>query len=651
MFFAWPLVRRWLPDDDWLDALLAAFGLSLGGLSLWIFALSLVPGALSVWSILALPVIAFGVGVVVKWQGTGEQGGKGQIARGRPRSAICDLRSNIRNHQLPVSSYQLPILLLIALPLGVIAVNVLYYPFYFADTLSRYGLFARRIFEAGGLPPAVQGYPLLVSLGYAWAFFAAGAVSDRLAGLISAAFAAGTIGATFALGREMYGRRAGMAAAFLAATSTLFVIWGTSGYVDIPTGFFFALSALFAYRWLENGRAREVWLSGTAAGLAIWTKQAGFMILPSLAAVLAISMLNVEQRRRLLIRVRGQRSSLAIGRQCSLWSYLKDAAGAAMIYAVTIVLVAGPWYLRNYLLSGPAGILPLPGSFYEAQADRRWIALMPFATRPAEWGWPFAILAGLGLLWGLVQTVMGDKWAWSRQSGRGDPAIASTPEEPASDRWHAPFLLAFIVPYHLAWWRSFSYEARFLLTLLPFYAVLAGRLVDLILPQMTGLLAPRGAWRFYRPLLAIACGAIAILGVWPRLGAVYHLAQEPLASEHDILLRLRPDRTLVEDYLRSHLTAGSDSILLMDGSFEYYLTDYRTGVFYPVTLAEAQQWDYLVLPGWAPAIYASLGHGQGTFWQSIGDPAKFREVYRAPGDKGTVVYRVLPSPVTPLPNP
>jgi len=138
------------------------------------------------------------------------------------------------------------------------------------------------------------------------------------------------------------------------------------------------------------------------------------------------------------------------------------------------------------------------------------------------------------------------------------------------------------------------------------------------------------------------CGAITLLGVWPRLGAPYHLAREPLASEHDILLRLRSDQTRVVDYLRSQLVPGSASILTMDGSYEYFLTDYRTGVFYPVTLAETRRWDYLVVPGWAPRIYASLGHQESEFWQSIDDPDRFREVYRAPGDGGTTVYEILP---------
>ncbi|MBI3761428.1 MAG: glycosyltransferase family 39 protein, partial [Chloroflexi bacterium] len=390
LFFGWPLVRRWLGEDDWLTASIATFGLSLGALSLWMFALSLVPRALSVWSILTLPAA-----VVVM---TLAMGGRA-LAQGR-RGAGTTLKS-----LTPDPSSIIP-LLGVALPLAIITVNVLYYPFYYPDTLSRYGLFARRIFETRGLPESVQGYPLLVSLGYAWAFFAGGAVNDRLAGIVSAAFCAATIGVTFTLAREMYGRRAALAAAFLAATSTLFVVWGTSGYVDIPTGFFFALSALFAFRWLEGGPARNLWLAGLSSGLAIWTKQAGFIIVPSLVGVTVMSVLYPRGT-----GAADQRLSVPISLP------LRDAARAGLIFIATITLVAGPWYLRNYLLSGPAAILPLPGSFYEAQADRRLVALFSFVTRPEEWGWTFALLGLFGLLYSLLEAVAG-QWIGGTPEGR-----------------------------------------------------------------------------------------------------------------------------------------------------------------------------------------------------------------------------------------
>ena len=502
-------------------------------------------------------------------------------------------------------------------------------------------MFARRIFETGGLPASVQGYPLLVSLGYAWAFLAAGGVSDRLAGLVGAAFAAGTVGVTWALGRALYGRRAGVLAAFLAATSTLFVVWATSGYVDIPTGFYFALSALFAWRWLEGGAARDALLCGLAAGLAIWTKQAGLALLPSLAAVLVLGVWQVWQRHSLLVNLRGQRSALALGRPLRAWDYVREAVGAGAIILLAVVLVSGPWYLRNYLLSGPAGVVPLPGEFYAAQADHRLIALLPFVTRPAEWGWPFALLALAGLLWALGEAVLGE--AGQGQRGR---------------RLRPLFVLAFIVPYHIAWWQAFSYEARFLLTLLPFYAILAARFLDWALGRALVRSARvrdarlpvtdrQGANASALPSLARwagagLCLAVAVYGAWPRLGAVYHLAREPLATEHDIRLRLRPDQTLTVDYLRSALAPASDSVLLMDGSYEYFLTDYKTAVFYPVTLAEAQGWDYVVVPGWAEGIYRSLGHDQSEFWLNLNNASLFRAVYRSPVDGGSTVYQVLP---------
>jgi hypothetical protein len=230
-----------------------------------------------------------------------------------------------------------------------------------------------------------------------------------------------------------------------------------------------------------------------------------------------------------------------------------------------------------------------------------------------------------GLAWVAVEALAGER-------GHGGEA--------GGGRLRPLFALAFILPYHLAWWWGFSYEARFLLTLLPFYAVLAGRGVDWAAGKAR-LEAAVSARRWAAPAVGGLCLAVALLGAWPRLGAVYHLALEPLASEHDIRLRLRPDQTLTVDYLRSHLAPATDAILLMDGSYEYFLTDYETSVFYPVTLAETQRWDYVVVPRWAAGLYASLGHDQSEFWLGLSDPALFREVYRAPVDGGSTIYQIL----------
>jgi hypothetical protein len=405
-------------------------------------------------------------------------------------------------------------------------------------------------------------------------------------------------------------------------------VWGTSGYVDIPTGFFFGLAALFAYRWLESGAGRDAWVAGIAAGLSIWTKQAGLAILPSLAAVLALAVWQVESRRRMLVGLRGQRSALALGRPLALWDYLRDATRAGAIFLVAVIVIAGPWYVRNYLLSGPAGVVPLPGEFYAAQADHRLVALLPFITRAGEWGWPFAVLALAGLLWAIFEAMAGERGSTGEAGG---------------GRLRPLFALAFILPYHLAWWWSFSYEVRFLLTLLPFYAVLAGRLVEWGLARLEGWGGERGASvrRIGTLGLAGACLAVTALGVWPRLGAVYHLAREPLATPHDIRLRLRPDQTLTVDYLRDHLSPSSDGVLLMDGSYTYFLTDYRTDTFYPVTLADVREWDYVVVPDWAAGLYVSLGHDQDEFWQSLGDTTHFRPVYQAPVAGGSTVYQIV----------
>lgn len=593
LVWAWPLTRRlFLTETEWrTPGLLAALALSLGLLSLWMLGLGLLPGRwLTLWTALVAPVVGVAVGLWNSKRRMAE--GERRIERPyvrNPRLAVRDLAFAVFPDRRRAETWAAAA---IFISLSVIVVNLVYYPFHVADTLSRYALFARRIFEAGRITGDVQGYPLLISLGYTYAFLAAGAVNDYLAGLVSAALAVGLVVVTGSLASRLYGRQAGWAAAFLAATSPLFVIWATSGYVDVPAGFFFGACALFAWLWLERGEVRFALLAGAMAGLAIWTKQSGLTLLVSLAGVTVLRSL--------------WRPDLAHGAPARV----RHPALGFTFMLTPVLLIAGPWYLRNYLLSGPGGVVPLPGTWYAAQADHGVASLFPFVMQAGRWGWPLALLGGGGLLFAVGEAV------WSR-----------------AGRWRALFALAFIVPYQLAWWWSFSYELRFLLTLLPFYAALAGRLCALSVARVR-LPVP---W----PAVAGVVAAITIIGVWPRLGAVYHVLTEPFAGEDSKRARLQPDLWYTVNYLRAHARPGQDEIQLMDGSYDYFLSDYRTRIGYPVSLDELEGFDYFVVPAWGPDMYASLGHAESEVLASLSDRARFQEVFRSPAPDGSVVYRLV----------
>jgi len=106
-------------------------------------------------------------------------------------------------------------------------------------------------------------------------------------------------------------------------------------------------------------------------------------------------------------------------------------AGNGLAALLAAALLAGPWYLRNLLLAGPAGVLPAPGAFDAQFVDRSLASLLTFWGDRAEWGpWlGFAALLGAVLL--CAQLLAPGK---------------------ADRRKTTLLLLAFVLPYHFIWW-------------------------------------------------------------------------------------------------------------------------------------------------------------------------------------------------------
>lgn len=343
-----PLARRRLAAADLADAAVMAVGIgaSLGGLSLWMLVLGLLPGA---WLLPALVL-------PVPWLGLALQLLAGQHTTPRHKPARVQ-----------------PLALLCAGTLLVITINTLSYPFYRYDVLARFAPNARQLFEEAHISASLTGYPLAVQLQYAFAFMAAGAVNDHYAGVIVAAYAAALALATFAVARIAFNGRAAWCAVVLLLSAPLFVDWATSGYVDVPVALYHALALLFALRWLHSGARADALGAGICAGLGILTKHSALVLLPAVAVVP-------------LLRNRSR----------------TDFENAALALLAAFAL-AGPWYARNLLLAGWGGVLPAPGA-YDAQAlDTSVATLLTFWSDRAEWGAPFSVAAASGLLLAAAQ--------------------------------------------------------------------------------------------------------------------------------------------------------------------------------------------------------------------------------------------------------
>jgi hypothetical protein len=121
-----------------------------------------------------------------------------------------------------------------------------------------------------------------------------------------------------------------------------------------------------------------------------------------------------------------------------------------LLVAAGFALTAGPWYVRNAILFGRI----VPKTVWTDQAQRTAANLVPFVTDFDHFFLPgIVITAGIALA--LLE-------ALRRQSGTRDQAA---------------LLLIGVIPFAAAWWWAASYETRFLLAVLPLFAVMGAHAV------------------------------------------------------------------------------------------------------------------------------------------------------------------------------
>jgi len=104
--------------------------------------------------------------------------------------------------------------------------------------------------------------------------------SLEMAGKLSnVLFSAACVFPVFSMGRLVFGRRAGIAAAALFAFEPISVAWSS---VPMSEGLFTllaCLSALFFLRWMKGCRRRDLYLAAGAAGLAAVTRWEGMLLI------------------------------------------------------------------------------------------------------------------------------------------------------------------------------------------------------------------------------------------------------------------------------------------------------------------------------------------------------------------------------------
>ena len=394
------LARR--DDSRWLPILLT-LAFAVGALSLIMFWESVIGVAFTVMGI-AVPYLALMLpGVIRWWRG---RGSPQQVALALPRLWQARIA-----------------LLIFSLIAAAVLFNAVYWPFYRDDTLGIYRPQAVEMYQLRSLIP-LRGadslyltYPAQMPLWYAFTYLASGWENDYLARLVPALLSLGALPTAYLLGRMIGGEKAGWLGALILVLTPTFGRWASSGYVDLPMAFCYTLGAVFALRTWRDGRLIDAALAGMLVGLAAWTKNAGLIGVPLLAAWLA-------------------------------WCWVRGRIGwrQTAISLMACAAVAAPWYIRNLIGAG----FMIPATAWTDQAQRTLATLFSFVTRPENFGIPGWLIVASVVL-SIIHVI--------------------------SRKLDAPGLLLILLwtlPFFAAWWLFVSYDPRFLLLFLPPLCALAG---------------------------------------------------------------------------------------------------------------------------------------------------------------------------------
>lgn len=178
--------------------------------------------------------------------------------------------------------------------------------------------------RTGGLEPLpnlVQSYfPMLAELLWAMAITLGSLDAAKYVHFTVGLVVAGTVGA---LGTRLAGFRAGLLAATAWLTIPLALWEMASAYVDLFAALFAALALLSAARWVERRLIGDAVLCGVFIGLGLGAKLTFAFVAAPLVAALALVGLR-------------KRAHLA----------------QLLVLVVLAAVVASPWYLRSFALTG-----------------------------------------------------------------------------------------------------------------------------------------------------------------------------------------------------------------------------------------------------------------------------------------------------------
>jgi 4-amino-4-deoxy-L-arabinose transferase-like glycosyltransferase len=451
------------------------------------------------------------------------------------------------------------ILLIAVIALSVLIrfVNTAYWSYTTYDEFWVYGYNAKIFTTTGAIPATMGYYPQNVPLAYTFMQVLWGGVNDHAARTVVPVFALGSILITYAFGAKLFSPRVGLIAAAVWALYPQHAAWSQFGDLEVPVTLYFTGTAMFTVlaisdrlstrlsdRMSGNGTSwRYAVLAGLMLGGALWTKPTAGSLIWS---ILLIAFVMVAAN-----------AAAWIKHKRIVWHEIRPVMLIAVILAVGAP-IGGMWYIRNVLFG--LDPLVLPAGYWQDEAARSgqefgWIILILFAlvvyliinrtrivaavagfalvlvgTLPSAFGGRVPTIYELGsaLIGAIVPTIKPYRLTLVDYAiiaiGIGLILYAALPHLRRvrhRERWL--LIGAFIAPYWITWFWSYSYHYRLSFAIVPLQilvlAVLLARIKFSVSPV------------FVRFAAAILIIALALPGLWAGTSSFQYIAMNNLPDE------------------------------------------------------------------------------------------------------------------------
>lgn len=408
--------------------------------------------------------------------------------------------------------------------------NSAYWPFATYDEFWVYGYNAKVFMLNGAIPKTMGYYPQLVPLSYTFMQLVWGGINDHAARVVVPFFALGSLLMAYLLGTKLFNRRVGLLTAALWALYPQHAVWSQFGDLEVPVTLYFTATAAFFIAAYRERQFRYAVLSGLMLGAALWTKPTAGALIESLGLIAAVGVVGFFKKPPPLppspLRNEGEPSR----QRFRVHSSVMELAIVALVVGAPM---GGMWYIRNVLVGLPP--LVLPAGYWQGEAQRSgqelgWLLLIGLGLAllmalkrervrlaligavlliigivPSAFGWRIPsfeelgrMLAGqivitfrhpdLSHLPDLSHPIMVSLAWMAILGGMACLAWAAIPlwrRIEARARETLLLIAAFVLPYGVTWFWSYSYHFRLSFAIVPLLCVVIAALIEAISRQVT----------------------------------------------------------------------------------------------------------------------------------------------------------------------